>query len=325
MELFDYFNTIDLTEVDRFISEGQEENVSLEFKTVNHPASNDISRNDDKKNISKVLSGFSNSNGGIVIWGVKAKENDSNQDVAKEKKPIRELTKFLNMLNRLEAQAVTPIITGVRHEKIEISNDCGYVKTYIPLSKNAPHMANFADKRYFKRSGDSFYQCEHFDIVDMFSRTKQPKIKLLFHIGTLHSAAITHETTLIALNEGAVLAKYLKIYLYVPSQFVDSKNMMVSTTTTKNNVPCHIFEFQNTQRDYIGSSEFNGSRFANYGPVRYEPILPGMKLELDKFPCIEPGLTPGIILRAIVHVDNVQAQHMEFQLVNSDFQRINNF
>src|SRR6266566_2213429 len=105
MTIKEYFDAIDIKEIDRFLNDKQEENTELEFKTVNHPDYNDDNRHYDKINISEVLSGFANSNGGIVIWGIKAKTNSAGQDVAKEKKPIKQLTKFLNLLNRLESQA----------------------------------------------------------------------------------------------------------------------------------------------------------------------------------------------------------------------------
>ena len=87
MDLKAYYNQIDLEEIERFILEGQEENLNLEFKTVVHPNYNLNNKEDDKKNISKTLSGFANSNGGIIIWGIKAKENEKKQDIATDKKP----------------------------------------------------------------------------------------------------------------------------------------------------------------------------------------------------------------------------------------------
>jgi hypothetical protein len=45
MDLLQYYNSINLEELNRFIEEGQEENISLEFKTANHPYNgNSISR-----------------------------------------------------------------------------------------------------------------------------------------------------------------------------------------------------------------------------------------------------------------------------------------
>ena len=144
MTLEEYYNSIDLDEIERFIEEGQEENLNLEFKTVNFPNYNKQNKEFDKKNFSEVISGFGNSNGGIIIWGIKAKNNLKNQDVAQSKKPIEQITKFLNTLNRLEGQAVTPAISGLIHEKIETTDDIGFIKTYVPASENAPHMANFS-------------------------------------------------------------------------------------------------------------------------------------------------------------------------------------
>ncbi len=108
MTISEYFKSIDATEIERYIFEGQEENVSIEFKTVNHPFYNDNNKEYDKKNLSEALSGFANSNGGIIIWGVSAKKNSKGQDVAHALTPIDELTKFLNFLNRNEGQAVIP-------------------------------------------------------------------------------------------------------------------------------------------------------------------------------------------------------------------------
>jgi len=93
MDLKQYFDNIDLSEIERMITDGQEENVHIEFKTAVHPNYNIDNREFDKKNFSEVISGFANSNGGILIWGVKAKKNENNQDIASQKKPIKELTR----------------------------------------------------------------------------------------------------------------------------------------------------------------------------------------------------------------------------------------
>jgi hypothetical protein len=213
MNIEQYFNSIDLAEIKRFIRDQQEEHVSLEFKTVNHPTVTDLNREDDKKNFSKILSGFANSQGGIVIWGIKAKEIATGQDVAFEEKPISQLTKFLNTLNRLEGQSVIPKIEGVINSKIEISKDIGFVKTFVPASQIAPHMAHFAGKHYYKRSGDSFYQCEHFDIMDMFSRKRSPDLELSIRVAKKHDDGRFHQYFIIIsiTNKGKAIGRYLSL------------------------------------------------------------------------------------------------------------------
>ena len=85
---------------------------------------------------------------------------------------------FLSKLNSLTGEYVNPIIEGVQHKKIVEEKNKGYAISYIPPSDSGPHMAKAGENRYFKRSGDSFYPMEHFDIEDMFGRRKKPDLKL---------------------------------------------------------------------------------------------------------------------------------------------------
>jgi len=43
-------------------------------------------------------------------------------------------------------------------------------------------MAKLGENRYYKRSGDSFYQMEHFDLEDMFGRRRRPRLTLYTHV-----------------------------------------------------------------------------------------------------------------------------------------------
>ena len=73
---------------------------------------------------------------------------------------------------------MNPTVEAVLHKKIVTENDKGFAITYVPESDTGPHMAKAGEDRYYKRSGDSFYRMEHFDIEDMFGRRKKPKLAL---------------------------------------------------------------------------------------------------------------------------------------------------
>jgi len=73
----------------------QEEHLSLDFKTV---AGSELKSTDDKKNLASALSGFANSAGGIIVWGVATTKNTTGQDVANELKPISDVAAFVNRL-----------------------------------------------------------------------------------------------------------------------------------------------------------------------------------------------------------------------------------
>jgi hypothetical protein len=304
----EYFDTIDINEIDRFLTDKQEENIELEFKTVNHPDYNDENRHYDKENISEVLSGFANSNGGIVVWGIKCKANSSGQDVAKEKKPIKQLTKFLNLLNRLESQAVTPPITGIEHKKIVISDDTGFIKTFIPKSDTAPHMANFSGKHYFKRSGDSFIQCEHYDIVDMFSRKKSPQLRFVVKVDRkeiMHQSQCRWRIIVSMANDGNNIAKYPYLALNISpftqkDEFGLNGNRGTGLAYVKNNV---LY-----QHNYSGGID--------------QVIYPGAVLDIDKFYCELPinADPPTLTIDYTITAEDSDTKKGQVIVKDTDFQ-----
>jgi hypothetical protein len=174
MNLADRYQALTLSDIQRFVTDGQEENLFLDFKTVNKPELT----SDDKKNFAKALSGFANSSGGLLIWGVEARKNEAGVDCACAIKEIPNVSFFLTRLNEFTGVAVSPIVDGVQHRVISTQSECGVVVTLIPESFSGPHMAKLGEDRYYKRSGGSFYRMEHFDIDDMFGRRKRPKLML---------------------------------------------------------------------------------------------------------------------------------------------------
>jgi predicted HTH transcriptional regulator len=150
---FEQFQT--LNDVNDYVGRGQEENLQLDFKTINRA---DFTRADDKKNLAKALSGFANSSGGIVVWGIVATKNAEGIDGASGVREIDRPALFVNRLNEFTGVAVSPLVEGVRHKPIASNADTGFAVTLVPESDSGPHMAKFHEDRYYKRSGDSFYQ-----------------------------------------------------------------------------------------------------------------------------------------------------------------------
>lgn len=179
MDLSNLFESLRMDDINEFISSMQEENLNLDFKTINN---SNLTNNDDKRNLAKVLSGFANSNGGLVIWGVEAKKNNQGVDCATSFKEVDNLNLFMSRLNEFTGMAVSPIVDGVKHRAIETGNGKGIVITYVPESQSGPHMAKMGEDRYYKRSGDSFYRLEHFDLEDMFGRRPKPKLEFYTRI-----------------------------------------------------------------------------------------------------------------------------------------------
>jgi hypothetical protein len=154
MNLEQLFDSLSAGDLDSYIVAGQEEHLLLDFKTI---TKSDLSHSDDKKNLAKAISGFANSSGGIVIWGIDARKNQNGIDCAVGKEEIKSLSMFLSRLNEFTGLAVSPIADGVRHRSILTGVDEGFAISLIPES-DSPYMAKFHEDRYYKRSGDSFYR-----------------------------------------------------------------------------------------------------------------------------------------------------------------------
>lgn len=226
MNLKEYFYKIDLAEIHDFVNNQIAEDLFIEFKTANYPSGIDF----DKKNFSKCLSGFSNSSGGILIWGISAKENKTKPDVANELKPIKNLIDFENYLKKNEGNAIVPTIEGVEYRRILESEQSGYLLIYIPQSERAPHMGLFADKRYYKRSGDSFYMCEHFDLIDMLNRKTAPKIEI----------ELKNEKTIKEVRNPLINYRYQGIFCVKNIGQVSIKNLVVFIRVKR---PFHISDY----------------------------------------------------------------------------------
>lgn len=158
-----------------YVEQGKEEDLHLDYKLINSP---DFTNKDDKKNYAKALSGYANSDGGIIIWGIDARRNSNGINCAIEVKGISDAKLFLTKLIEFSGQFVSPIVDNVEHKIIKIDRTKAVVGSYIPASDIGPHMAKAGEDRYYKRSGDSFYKMEHFDIEDMFGRRKKPILRL---------------------------------------------------------------------------------------------------------------------------------------------------
>jgi hypothetical protein len=178
MNLRDLFDALSLEAIERFVADRQQEELSLDFKT-----GADLTTGSAKKNLAEILSGFSNSAGGVVIWGVAtAKDRASGRDVASELKPITDVARFATQLAELTPIVLTPTNDGVSHRHFARADHTGFAATFVPESAVGPHMALAGHNRYFKRTDDRCYRMQHFDIADMFGRRQRPALKVSYHL-----------------------------------------------------------------------------------------------------------------------------------------------
>ncbi|WP_145950119.1 helix-turn-helix domain-containing protein [Paenibacillus sp. Y412MC10] len=191
----------------------REENLFLDFKEKSTRDKAGIEKS-DKGTYAKALSGFSNSSGGVIIWGIKSrKQGEGTPDMAIELMPIKFLKTFLTDLNGLINEAVVPINTGIRNQTIYLNDDEGtnegFIITYIPESELIPHRAMLGDNHYYTRAGDSFVRMEHHLLEDSFGKRQKPNLDIYCQLMRFGSAnSIRFGLNLGIKNKGKYLATY---------------------------------------------------------------------------------------------------------------------
>lgn len=170
--LLDYFEGLTASKVKAMKGVAQENHL-IEFKTLQLP---DFTHKSDKQNLACSLSAFSNSEGGVIIWGVQATrdKNDSYVDQVTEVAGVLNPKLVLSRLMELTSQACSPFPIGIQHRIIK-GKTASFVATYVPASDGGPHMAQLGMGKYYVRSGGSSLPMEHFQIADMFGRRAAPK------------------------------------------------------------------------------------------------------------------------------------------------------
>jgi hypothetical protein len=165
--------------IDALIADREAESLFLDFKrSANNGSGKKLDQN-DRSNLAKAISGFGNSEGGVVIWGVDCRKGEDYADVARAKFPIEDAQRFLSWLEGAISSATIPVHSTVEHHAILIENSKGFVITYIPKSNHAPHQVITSGKgqyHYYIRAGSDFVPTPHAVLSGMFGRRPQPFI-----------------------------------------------------------------------------------------------------------------------------------------------------
>jgi len=151
--------------IEALVDDRQPENDYLEFKT------GEIGAKEAKHYWSKVLSGFANTEGGVLIWGVDARPTASADDpsvkvdaacgIIHVKNPLE----FAERLRRVLLEATVHPVAGVEVREFS-SESGGFVVCFIPEGRHKPYRAALDDsKNYYHRVGDSFAVISHGFVV----------------------------------------------------------------------------------------------------------------------------------------------------------------
>lgn len=190
-----------------FVRDRESESLFLDFKRSRDGGVNGRLHDHDRNSLAKAISGFGNSEGGVIVWGVECSKKGKG-DVASELIPIDDVKLFISLIEGAVSGCTLPPCSRI--ENIVVINDGenrGFVVTYVPKSNDAPHQV-VGDNRYYMRAGSSFSPVPHGVLAGMFGRRPQSNVSVHFSLGNQVSSGnyFQFSMTVSAYNDGPGIA-----------------------------------------------------------------------------------------------------------------------
>ncbi|WP_437965344.1 ATP-binding protein [Sorangium sp. So ce260] len=205
------FRKLDLAYVQQEMVGKEFENNWLECKEKQKPEQGALDQG-DKSSFAKALSGFANTSGGVLIFGLEARKDKDEVDMIIGLKPIKELRKFESALREMESRIVERVVVGVEYLRITTKEDEGLLAVYVPPSEYTPHR-NQMDSKFYLRAGGVFNSMPVSLIEDLFARRLRPELEFIIR-------RLSDEQLLVALkNSGRASAKTPYVVFALPDDF----------------------------------------------------------------------------------------------------------
>jgi hypothetical protein len=251
------------------ISNKIEENINLDFKGAGSLQRTDKCTNE----LSKDVSAFANSAGGVIIYGIK--EDGINRHLPIEIEPIDRKVISKEWIEQIIQGNIQPRLENIIITPIEIDGDVNKVVYLIEIPKSSTaHQAN--DRKYYKRFNFNSEPMYDYEIRDILNRSKNPVIAIYFKIFGSYQDEFQHVLKVFAKNNGSVLAKYVNCYIRIHQDCFDEEHdpmlgdiiELLGTNTVRERTGEVIHVPRQSPRHI-------------YGPSRYNPLLPRMSSKLS--------------------------------------------
>ena len=258
----------------------QTEELFLDFKQAVSTGKNGTSlHKDDRKNLAKGISGFGNSEGGVIVWGVECSRDCDIGDVAKAKVKVRNVHRFLSWLENAISGCTIPSHNRVRNHIISVDkNGDGFVATYIPKSELAPLMTTMGNNIYI-RSGSNNVPAPYSVIAGMFGKRPQPNVELIIADKNLEVLDNAVEDMVYPPSLDNPPEKYLRLSFSICGENdsnVIARELYLSCSSTGK------------------GGEYNKVRFSNYNQM---DSIPGIEGQLNLITRPDLRLPPRGVIR----------------------------
>jgi hypothetical protein len=193
--------------LDAMILEQRQESQYLDFKTASKQAA--PLEHEDRKNFAKTAGSFANSDGGVIVWGVKTAPN-AGFDTASKLEPIAKVEIFKTELENQLSQMLQPC-PKIEHSIIQSPScpDAGYVITCVPYYDGLPiRSITRGGSDFHIRVGDRSMPMPTGILADRFGRRPLPKLRV---VGIFQLENDNRDFRLSVVNTGRGIAKLIAV------------------------------------------------------------------------------------------------------------------
>ena len=203
----------DENKLQEYITNKIEEDLHLDYK-----AAGSLQTTDGKKNeISKDVSAFANSNGGIIIYGITEKSSGATY-LPDAIDPIDRNGFTKETLEQIINSRINPTIHGVIIHPVTVGAAADNKVVYIveiPQS-NTAHQA--ADKKYYRRYNFQSVAMDDWEIKDIINRKTRTQVEVTFRprfseaheaIWLSHNIKVPMEYDIVATNTGQLVVHHI--------------------------------------------------------------------------------------------------------------------
>ncbi len=209
--------------IDELCTRGEPEGQILEFKTKTDPRTSELSR-EDRKNLGKALSAFSNAVGGILIWGVRTGKS-ADETVAQSPQLIADIVGFERRVSGLVPEYLSPPNTDIETLPLARSDGEGFLAIRIGRSDSRPHMSLAPDdRRYYGRAGDQSQPLVDYQVRDLMRIKTVPRLAIRYQVERAAQSATTRGRLLILIRNASELSAR---YAYVVIR--ENRDLMVES------------------------------------------------------------------------------------------------
>lgn len=178
-ELFEQIRRDGEKAIDQFIDDKKAEELFLDFKRSSNNGTSINLSEQDRNNYERAISGYGNSEGGILIWGIDSKGIDRGGSLDECKFVLHDPIRFVRNLNHLGSGRTIPPHSEIENLEVLLDNKTeGFVVSLIPKCNIAPIQTVSGD--FLVRVGSSFQKASYSYLASQFGKRPEPVIFIMY-------------------------------------------------------------------------------------------------------------------------------------------------